>query len=329
MKDLHLLPKFRDGWTYLYVDHCKVDRDQNAIVIHDERGRVPVPAASLAVLMLGPGTTVTHAAIQVLTDSGCLVYWTGEQGVRFYASGMGETRSSLNLMRQAILWADPERHMTVVRRLYETRFTEPLDPALTLQQIRGKEGARVRDGYAAASRTYGVPWTGRQYKRTAWQAADPVNRALSAANASLYGLCHAAIVSAGYSPALGFIHTGKMLSFVYDIADLYKMELTVPIAFRAAAEGSVKLESRVRHACRDLFEQERLLARIIPDIERILDVPLPPMVDPYDFDADDAAPGGLWDPSGEAVSGGVNFAEGEVVADDGDHSGEGSGGTER
>jgi CRISPR-associated protein Cas1 len=327
IKDLHLLPKFRDGWTYLYVEHCRVDRDQNAIVIHDERGRVPVPCAALSVLMLGPGTSITQAAITVLADSGCLVYWTGEQAVRFYAAGMGETRNSSNLLRQALLWADPAKHLEVVRRLYQARFDEPLDPSLTLQQIRGKEGARVREAYAKASREFGVEWTGRQYRRDAWNDTDPVNRALSAANSCLYGVCHAAILSAGYSPALGFIHTGKMLSFVYDIADLYKAELTIPVAFREAAKGTDKLESRVRHACRDLFEKERLLARIIPDIEWVLDVGLPVQAASLDFDSDEAAPGGLWDPSGITVEGGQNFAGEEASGDDGDHPGEGSDGS--
>jgi len=185
-----------------------------------------------------------------------------------------------------------------------------LDDWLTIQQIRGREGIRVRESYARASRETSVAWHGRSYKSANWAAADPINRALSCANSCLYGICHAAIVSAGYSPALGFIHTGKVLSFVYDIADLYKADLTTPVAFQAVAESTVGLESRVRRTCRDAFHEQHLLQRIVPDIDWVLSVErdaegLPDV----DVDADDALPGGLWDPDAGEVAGGVNRAD--------------------
>lgn len=309
MKDLHLLPKVRDSWTYLYVEHCKIDQDAKAVAAHDANGKTPIPCASLTLLMLGPGTSVTHAAIRALAENGCMVVWTGEEAVRLYAQGMGETRSARNMLWQAYLCTNPTRRLAVVKRMYTMRFDEVLDPELTLEQVRGREGVRVRDAYAKASRETGLEWHGRSYRRESWKDADPVNRALSAANSCLYGVCHAAIVSAGYSPALGFIHTGKMLSFVYDIADLYKVETTIPVAFQAATDGAVDLESRVRRACRDLFHQERILQRIVPDIERALGVP-DAAEHAGDFDADEALPGGLWDPDAGLVAGGVNRADG-------------------
>ncbi|MEW6230193.1 MAG: type I-E CRISPR-associated endonuclease Cas1e [Bacillota bacterium] len=309
--DLHLLPKFRDGLSFLYVEHCKVDQDKKGIAIHDARGKVPVPCASLALLMLGPGTTVTHAAIRSLAENGCLVAWCGEGAVRFYAQGLGETRKARNLLKQARLVSEPGLRLRVVRRLYQMRFPEPLPESLSLREIRGKEGVRVRQAYAKASRETGVEWKGRFYNRDRWHSTDPVNRALSVANSCLYGVCHAGIISAGYSPALGFIHTGKMLSFVYDVADLYKTELSIPIAFRAAAESTPDLEGRVRRLCRDAFTETSLLARIPADIERALaweglgDGPEPG----EDVDADAAAPGGLWDPDGGEVPGGTSYGE--------------------
>jgi CRISPR-associated protein Cas1 len=307
MNDLHALPKVRDSNSFLYVEHKKIDQEDKAIALHDKAGKTAVPCADLAALMLGPGVSITHAAVKTLADNGCLVLWMGEGGVRFYAQGMGETRSSRNLLRQARLVSDDRLRLEVVRRMYEMRFTESLDPALTLQQIRGREGIRVRETYARMSRETEVAWTGRSYKRDSWANADPINRALSSANSCLYGVCHAAIVSAGYSPALGFIHTGKMLSFVYDIADLYKAEITIPAAFQAVADGPYELESRVRRRCRDLFFRERLLQRIIPDIERLLEVKLPE--DLPDFDAADNPPGGLWNGTDATVEGGVNWAD--------------------
>lgn len=310
MKDLHILPKVRDSWSYLYVEHCRIDQEAKAIALHDKNGKVPVPCATLTMLMLGPGTSITHAAIRALADNGCLVFWTGEEGVRFYAQGMGETRSARNLLRQAKLCSHPALRLQVVMRMYRMRFQEPVNESLTLQQIRGKEGIRVREAYAKASRDTGVEWAGRSYRRDSWRTADPVNRALSSANSCLYGICHAAIVSAGYSPALGFIHTGKMLSFVYDIADLYKVELTIPVAFQIAAAGGGELETRVRRTCRDAFHKGRLLQRIVPDIEYALNADaLREGGEDSDFDADEALPGGIWDPAEGEVQGGVNFAD--------------------
>lgn len=320
MKDLHALPKVRDSWSYLYVEHCVIDQDQKAITLHDKRGKVPVPCASLAALFLGPGTSITHAAIRTLADCGCLVSWVGEESVRFYAQGMGETRSSRRLLHQAKIWSDAQTRMQVVRRMYEMRFSESLDPALTFAQIRGKEGMRVREAYSKASAESGIVWSGRSYKRDKWEGADCINRALSAANSCLYGVCHAAIVSAGYSPALGFIHTGKMLSFVYDIADLYKTETTVPVAFRSTAEGPAGIETRVRQKCRDLFHSTSILQRIVPDIERVLQGEGVSEDSLPDFDLSDDPPGGLWDPKkGEAI-GGVNWADDDQEDKSGSHS---------
>lgn len=309
LDDLHLLPKVRDSWSYLYVEHTKIDQDAKAIALHDLNGVTPVPCAALNLLMLGPGTTISHAAIKTLAEHGCLVVWTGEEAVRCYAVGVGETRSAQNILRQAFLWADETRRLDVVMRMYQRRFPGPMRAGLALKQIRGMEGIRVREAYARASRESGVPWAGRTYKRTRWADADPINRALSTANSALYGVCHAAIVAAGYSPAIGFIHTGKMLSFVYDIADLYKAEITIPAAFRATAEGDEGLERRTRMACRDLFHEKRLLQRIVADIDDVLSVHRSGDIEATaDYDAEMALPAGLWDDEAGVVAGGENYA---------------------
>ena len=303
LRNLRELPKFRDGLSYLYIERGRIEQDAKAIAWYGEEGKVSVPAAALGVLMLGPGTSITHEAVKALADNGCLINWVGEDSVRFYAGGTGETRSSANLMRQAERWADPGKHLQVVRRMYEMRFEGDLEPRLTLAQIRGKEGVRVRTIYARMSRETGVPWHGRSYRRGAWGSADPINRALSAGAACVYGVCHAAIVSAGYSPALGFIHTGKQLSFVYDIADLYKMEVLVPAAFRLVAESDEGVESRIRHHLRDAMREARMLERVVSDLHSLFDNETE---NSERFAADGAAPGELWDPSG-AVKGGVSY----------------------
>lgn len=295
--DLHQIPKFRDALSYLYLEHGRIDRHDKSIAFYDENGMIPVPASSLSVLMLGPGTRVTQAAITTLAENNCLLIWCGEENVRFYACGMGGTRSSAPLLRQAKLASDEKTRLEVVKRMYQMRFLEDIDPSLTVEQLRGKEGIRVRETYARMSRETGVPWSGRSYDRMDWRTADPVNRALSAANSCLYGICHAAILSAGYSPAIGFIHTGKQLSFVYDIADLYKVDLTIPLAFRVAANPSPELERQVRLSLRDTFRETKLVQRIIPDIRLALGEL--ESDEPSALDADPAMPTDLWTPESE------------------------------
>lgn len=310
---LQSLPRVAKGWTFLYVEHARIDRKDHAIVLHDKRGTLPVPSAVLSVLLLGPGTSVTHEAMKTLADCGCSVVWCGEGSVRCYAAGLGETRRAANLLHQAEQWADGERRMAVVRRMYERRFTEPLPPGLSLEQVRGHEGVRVRQAYAQASADTGIPWTGRNYKRGDWKAADPVNRALSTANSCLYGLCHSAIVATGFSPGLGFIHSGKLLSFVYDIADLYKVDVTIPIAFQAVLHGGTsQLASRVRRLSRAAFHRVGLMSKIVPDIQRVLGLKVDPCR--YLEAAHDSGTGlglTLWDPAGE-VQAGVNHGGGGV-----------------
>lgn len=299
---LHDLPRFTDKLSYLYIDHAVIEQEATAISItRDDGSSVAVPIAALAVLLLGPGTTLTHAAVKSLADNNCQIVWVGEHGVRFYAHGLGGARSSRNLLRQAFLATNETARMQVVIRMYCMRFSDRPPTDITLQQLRGREGIRVREAYARAAQTFGVRWSGRNYDRGNWDAADPINRALSAANACLYSLCQAAILSGGYSPALGFIHTGKQMSFVYDIADLYKAQHMIPLAFREASTGSSHLEARVRRACRDLFRSEKVTQRILPDIASALAVPLTEeTVDPAldNFASDGSRPAQWWQPEG-------------------------------
>lgn len=298
MDDYHVLPKFRDALSILYIEHARIDRQDNTIAVWDDDGCTPAPASSLAVLMLGPGTRVTQAAIKMLADNNCLVIWCGEENVRFYACGMGGTRSAAAMLHQARLVCDEALRLQVVKQMYWMRFGAVVDAALSIEQLRGMEGARVRDTYARFSRETGLEWSGRSYDRGQWNHADPVNRALSCANSCLYGVVHAAILSTGYSPALGFIHTGKQLSFVYDIADLYKSDLTIPLAFEIAKENPPHLERAVRYRMRDAFRETKLLQRIIPDIQKVLGMPKEDdEVSPLDDDP--ALPTELWTPEAE------------------------------
>jgi len=302
MDDLHKLPRFQDSLSFVYLEHGRIDQHEKAIAFHDKGGVTPIPVASTTVLMLGPGTRITHAAMRTIAENNALVEWVGEHAVRCYAAGMGGTRSSGALLHQAAMASDPRRRIEVVRRMYRLRFREDADPTLTIQQLRGVEGARVRTCYAQMSKVTRVPWSRRNYDRGSWDSADPVNQALSVANSCLYGLCHAAILSLGYSPAIGFIHTGKQLSFVYDVADFYKTEVTIPMAFYAAKLGTRDIGRSTRLLCRDAFRRLHLLKRVVPDIREALGNP-GDGDDDFEVDHDPALPTELWEPP-EGLEGG-------------------------
>lgn len=273
--DYQGLPQLRDSLTYCYIEHALIDRKDSAIEYIQKDGRVMVPIAALCVLMLGPGTSISHAAVKVLAENGCTIIWVGEEYTHCYAQGLGETRKAYHVLRQAELMCDPVSRERVVANMYQYRFPNENCSGIPLIQLRGMEGARVKSMYYTLAKKYGVEWSGRQYNRGNWNDASPINRALSAANALLNGLCHAAIISGGYSPALGFIHTGRQLSFVYDVADLYKAEFTVPVAFQAVSETNYGIEKLVRQICRDKFREGKLLQRILPDIDQLLEIEEP------------------------------------------------------
>jgi len=303
-KDLQELPKLRDSISYLYFEHAIIEQLDSSIVVIRKDSRIPVPVSSLTCLMLGPGISITHAAVKAAADNGCMIVWCGEMASRFYAMGLGETRSAKNILRQARLCMDKEAHMRVVRRMYEIRFPKMDCTDMTLQQIRGLEGIRVRKAYQLAAEQSGIPWKSRAYKSDSWDEADPINRALSCANATLYSLCQAAIVSLGYSTALGFIHTGKMLSFVYDIGDLYKAHTTIPAAFEAAQGNTDDIERKVRVLCRKYFNAVHILRHVAQDIAWIFEED--------ENESDDATTAGdLWEEDDSTINGGINYAQEE------------------
>lgn len=268
--------------SMIFIKYGQIDIKDGAFVIIDKQGiRKHIPVGSVACLMLEPGTRVSHAAIKLASQVGTLLVWVGEAGVRLYASGQPGGARSDRLLYQAKLALDDDLRLKVVRKMYEIRFGEPAPEKRSVQQLRGIEGARVRALYKQMASQYNITWNGRNYDVKNWDKGDVINRCISAANACLYGITEAAVLAAGYAPAVGFIHTGKPLSFVYDIADIYKFDTVVPVAFKVAASSPAHPDKAVRQACRDSFRESRILKKIIPKIEEVLsaggiEVPPPP-----------------------------------------------------
>jgi CRISPR-associated protein Cas1 len=261
----------KDRISILFVEKGNLDVLDGAFVIVDKNGvRTHIPLGSVACLMLEPGTRVSHAAVTLAARVGCLLVWIGEAGVRLYASGQPGGARADRLLYQARLALDDEARLKVVRKMYSMRFKEEPPSRRSVEQLRGIEGVRVRKLYELLATQYRVDWKMRNYDSDNWGSGDIPNRCLSSATACLYGVCEAAILAAGYAPAIGFIHTGKPQSFVYDIADVFKFDTVVPVAFRIASRKPSDPERDVRLACREAFRQTRLVRHIIPAIEEIL-----------------------------------------------------------
>lgn len=257
--------------SILFVAKGRLDVLDGAFVVVDKTGvRTHIPIGGVACLMLEIGTRISHAAVRLAAQVGTLLVWIGEAGVRFYSAGQPGGARSDRLLYQASLALDDDARLKVVREMYRRRFGEDPPRRRSIEQLRGIEGARVRESYKLLARKFGVQWKQRNYDVQDWDTGDLPNRCLSAATSCLYGVTEAAVLAAGYAPAVGFIHTGKPLSFVYDIADLYKFDTVVPVAFAVAARGPANAEREIRLQCRDMFRKTHLLERIIPDIESIL-----------------------------------------------------------
>ena len=266
------LARVSERITFLYIEHAKIHRLDSAIKVTDKEGIVFIPAALISVLMLGPGTEITHRAMELIGDCGMSVIWVGEHGVRHYAHGETLSNNTNLLMSQARLVSNVRSRVAIARKMYEMRFPGEDFSHLTMQQLRGKEGARVKRVYKENSVLTGVAWDKREYNHNDFDSGTPINKALTAAHQALYGLSYSVVAALGLSPGLGFIHTGHALSFIYDFSDLYKADYSIPIAFKTVKKyGDDDIATRVRWAMRDEFKKTKLLDKMVNDLYYLFD----------------------------------------------------------
>lgn len=300
------LPRIADRLSFVYLERCRISRNDSGVLVETVRGSYNLPVASICSVLLGPGTTISHRAMELLGDTGTSVIWVGEQGTKYYASGRPLTHTSTLLETQARLVSNRRSRLAVARRMYQMRFPGEDVSRLTMQQLRGREGARIRKVYREWSDKTGVEWNGRNYDPSNYASSDDINRALSSANACLYGLTHSVITSMGCSPGLGFIHTGHERSFIYDIADLYKTETSIPVAFTVTSKSPKDVGASVRRAMRDSFSNLDLTYRMAHDVKALL---LNEAPEQEDWDSDSLS---LWNDEGNAVPSGANYSNGDT-----------------
>lgn len=319
---LAMLPRVSDGLSFLFVDICRVVQTDTGVCAEVETDagavhRVPIPTASLACVLLGPGTSITSPAMATFMRHNTTVVNCGAGGILNYGSFPAPNRTTKWIDRQARAYSDDQRRLEIATRMYQMRFGAEPPPSTSVERLRQLEGARMKALYRSLATKNRVKPFKRNYDPHDWDDQDPVNKALSAGNAALYGVVHSVLAHLGCHPALGFVHSGKQDAFVYDIADLYKAQTTVPLAFSLSRAENPEREARFR------LRQDLKLYRLIPQIVRDVQALLSP--DSPDEDRSEEEPprsGGpwqvvdLWDPVAGAVAGGVNYAE--YTADDGE-----------
>jgi len=275
---LETLASAKDRWTPLYLEHGRLEVDDSSVKWIGADGTLcRLPVATVSALIRGPGTTVTHAAMKACAESNTPVCWTGEDSLRFYAFGLTPNHSNDMPRLHAEAWADKRRRTRIARGMFKMRFPDVKVDDQSIKELRGMEGIRVRTFYAKLGLEYGVTWKGRNYDRQNWEMADDINRALSAANASLYALCAAVVCSLGYVPSLGFVHDSGTLPFIYDVADLYKHLTSIPAAFLAVRQDPKDDGGLVRKLLKQRVEEARILQRMPKDLAAL-------------FQSDEAAP---------------------------------------
>lgn len=266
------LPQVKDKYPFIYLERGRLEIDDSSIKwIDSENNVVPLPVATLNALLLGPGTTITHEAVKTATASNCAVCWVGEDSLLFYAAGYQPTADTRNLKRQIELAANPEKSVEVARRMFARRFPDADLKGKSLKEMMGMEGYRVRAMYQDKAQSYQVGWKGRQFVPGKFEMSDVTNRVMTACNAALYGILSSAIHSMGYSPHVGFIHSGSPLPFIYDLADLYKEQLCVDLAFSLTRDLAGRYDKhKVSAAFRQRVIEMDLLGKVGEDVAEML-----------------------------------------------------------
>jgi CRISP-associated protein Cas1 len=268
------LPQVRDKYPFIYLERGRLEIDDSSVKWIDCSGDViRLPIATLNCVLLGPGTSITHEAVKVMAAANCSICWVGEDGLLFYASGITPTNTTHNFKRQMLLASDKKKSVEIARAFFAKRFPNAELKGKTIQQMQGMEGHRVKQLYEQKAIHYNVGWKGRQYTPGHFEMSDITNQIQTATTSALYGILNSAVHALGYSPHIGFIHSGSPLPFIYDMADLYKDELCVDLAFAMTLDmGGVYNKHRVSAAFRKRVLDMDLLSKIGTDIETLFGV---------------------------------------------------------
>jgi len=266
------LPQVKDKYPFIYLERGRLEIDDSSIMwIDSERNVVRLPVATINTILLGPGTSVTHEAVKIAAASNCSICWVGEDSLLFYAVGVLSTANTRNLIRQMKFAADSKKSLKIARKMFALRFSKAELKGKTLKEMMGMEGYRIRKIYQEKAQHYGVGWKGRKFTPGRMELSDVTNQVLTSTNAALYGILCSVVNAMGYSPHIGFIHSGSPLPFIYDLSDLYKEYLTIDLAFALSKEmAGIYNKHIVSEAFRKRVIEINLLSQIPKDIDNLI-----------------------------------------------------------
>ena len=298
--NLRILPNADDRISFLYIEYAKIERQDFAIVIIQKEKKVLVPISTINVLLLGPGTSITHGAVNIIAASGCNIVWCGDHMTRFYSFDAAEIRNSKNLLKQIDCYSNESKKIDIIRKMYKKRYSEIDIKDLTLKELRGFEGIKVKETYKFYAKMYKVPWKFRNSKLTSFEEQDLINKIITVLNQMLYAICHSIILSIGFSPSIGFIHTGNIESFTFDISDLYKENIIIPLAFNIYKKvNEDNFDFIVRSEFRKVIVDKKLIKIIVNDIFSLFKV---------DGEGNEVSVNVLWD-TNELLQGNKNYGD--------------------
>lgn len=297
-KDKRLLTRTEDRISFLYIDKARIEQSEYGIEIIQGKNISEVPITTINCIILGPGTSITHKAVCNISQAGCSICFSGMDMSVFYAYGQPLTNKSKNILMQIKHHEDKKLHLDVIHKMYSIRYPDCRFKTKSVAELRGIEGNKVKECYEYNAKKYDIEWNGRIYKPDDFENQNTVNQYITALNHILYAIVTASIVSLGFSPAIGFIHTGHIQSFVFDIADLYKEEITIPLAFSLAKDGDFNRHKMLKEFRLQITEHD-LMSRIVKDIFSLFN---------SDNDISIETELKLWDPK-EYVDSGINYSE--------------------
>lgn len=269
-----LIPQVKDKYPFVYLEHGRLEIDDSSVKWIEATGHViSIPCATVNTILLVPGTSVTHAAIKSMSESNCTVCWIGSDSLLYYATGETPTANTYNLKKQISLYSNSKKKLETARTLFSFRFPDLELKEKSLSEMMGMEGYRVKELYKKVAEKYEIPWDGRNYIPGKINLSDTTNKILTCCNVALYGILLSVVHALGFSPRIGFIHSGCPLPFVYDIADLYKPEVSIDLAFKLTKEmGGEYIKDVVADAFRERLCNNNILERSVKDIGKIMGV---------------------------------------------------------
>lgn len=258
-KSKKLLTRAKERISLLYIEKARIEQSEYGVQIRQGNKISEIPITTISCIILGPGTTITHRAVSNIAQAGCSICWMGMNQAVFYAYGEPATNKSKNILKQMHYHESKVLHTEIIHKMYNWRYPNDKIKSMTLNKLKGHEGIRVKECYERCAKLYNIDWDGRIYDKFDFEKSDTVNKYISALNNILYAITEAIILIMGYSPAIGFIHTGRINSFVFDISDLFKERLTIPLAFKLTKEyGFFNRDLMIKEFRKEITEQKTI-----------------------------------------------------------------------